>query len=377
MKIAIIRQRYNQFGGAERFVARAVEALAAGNSDVTIVTREWRSGGSAAGLVLNPFYFGSVWRDWSFARAVRRELPRQRFDIVQSHERIPGADIFRAGDGVHCEWLTQRRRALGRLGRLGLCLNPYHHYTLHAERRVFTDPRLAAVICISRMVRDEVQRHFGLALERLPVIPPGVDTTTYSPQLRALHREQTRRQWNIPAAAFVFVFVGAGFARKGVANLLRAARGVDAYFLIVGSDKHLRRYQQLAASELGTASARVLFTGPQHDVKPFLGAADAFVLPAIYEPFSNAALEAMAAGLPAILSRQCGAAELIDEGKNGHVVDALDVAAMHVAMQALRLHPEPAALSAAARAAALPLNLDALAERLLELYRALASRRNR
>ena len=82
-----------------------------------------------------------------------------------------------------------------------------------------------------------------------------------------------------------------------------------------------------AAARLGIAD-RVHFPGPQTDVKPFYGAADCFALPTLYDPFPNAALEALASGLPIIVSRQCGAAELVREGFNGFVVDALDVDAL-------------------------------------------------
>jgi UDP-glucose:(heptosyl)LPS alpha-1,3-glucosyltransferase len=69
------------------------------------------------------------------------------------------------------------------------------------------------------------------------------------------------------------------------------------------------------------------------------GAADFFVLATLYDPFPNAALEALASGLPIVVSRQSGAAELVREGVNGHVVDALDVEALAAAMAHRRRVP--------------------------------------
>ena len=70
MKIAIIRQRYNPFGGAERFVERTLAGLERSDLDVTLITRRWDGpAGSYQRLICDPFYMGSTWRDAGFARA--------------------------------------------------------------------------------------------------------------------------------------------------------------------------------------------------------------------------------------------------------------------------------------------------------------------
>ena len=91
----------------------------------------------------------------------------------------------------------------------------------------------------------------------------------------------------------------------------------DAHLVIVGNDKTRARAEQLARSR--DVASRVHFAGTQADVRPWYGAADALVLATLYDPFPNAALEAMACGLPVVTTRQCGTAEIIDEGVNGFV----------------------------------------------------------
>lgn len=336
MKLALIRQRYTPYGGAERFVARAMEALQDRGAQITIVTRRWQGDGEA--LVVNPFYVGSLWRDWSFARGVCRAIAAHDFDLVQSHERIACCDIYRAGDGVHREWLAQRARIQNPLQRLATQLNPYHRYTLAAEARLFASPRLKAIICNSRMVKEEIRRHFGVAEEKLHVIYSGVDLEAFHPRLKGQHRASVRARLGIADDAPVFLFVGSGFERKGLAAALRALALApsESHLLIVGGDKHAARYQALA-QQLGVA-ARTHFIGPQTDVKPYYGAADVFVLPTLYDPFPNAALEAFASGLPVITSPKSGAAEFIHEGDNGAVCDALDSATLAAAMQMLAAH---------------------------------------
>lgn len=368
--VAFVRQRYAQDGGAERFVSRALDALRSRNVSLTLVTREWRGGEGFEVIACNPFYLGRLWRDWSFARAVCRELGKRPFDLVQSHERIACCDIYRAGDGVHREWLQQRARSLGRVGRLGLALNPYHHYVKAAERALFTSPRLKAVICNSRMVRDEIRRYFGLPDDKLPVIYSGVDASVYHPDLKK-HRAEIRARYEIPESATLFLFVGSGFERKGLSALLQAMARLpeNAFLLVVGRDKHAQRFQRYARA-LGL-SRRVIFAGAQDDVRPYYGAADALTLLTLYDPFPNVALEAMASGLPVVTSLQCGAAELIENGKNGFAGDALDIEGQTAYLCAL-LDPETRnRMSVAAEQTVKPLTLAAMSNKLVQLYQGL------
>ena len=367
LHLALIRQRYTPFGGAERFVSRAMDALQAQGASVTLLTRKWEGGSDA--LICNPFYLGSLWRDWGFARCVCSRLAQHHFDLVQSHERISCCDIYRAGDGVHREWLAQRSRVLSPWQRLGVWLHPYHRYTLAAERRLFASPQLKAVICNSRMVQAEIVRHFGVAESKLRVIYSGVDLEMFHPRLRDQHRQIVRMQLGIPDNASLFLFVGSGFERKGLAAALRALPPA-AYLVVVGHDRHAARYESLA-NQLGHAD-RVRFLGAQQDVKPYYGAADALVLPTLYDPFPNVALEALACGLPVITSTKCGAAELLAE--TGLVVDALDIHALHASMVVLLDPSQRLKHSEQARQLATDFGMQAMTDNLLRLYDELMQR---
>lgn len=379
MKIAIIRQRYNPFGGAERFVERALGALAGEGAEVTLITRNW-DGAPREGfrqITCDPSYSrllgGRAARDRSFAAAAQAEMARGGFDITQSHERIPGCMIFRAGDGVHAAWLDHRARILGPVQRVTQRWSPYHRYVLAAERAMFAHPALRAVICNSQMVADEVVRYYGVSRDKLQVIYNGVDTDAFHPGLAGEHRWATRSAAGIPNDVPVLLFVGSGFERKGVPQLLRAAarmQRADARIVIVGADRKLKAMQQLSEG-LGL-SRRVLFTGPLKDVRPWYGAADGFVLPTLYDPCPNAVLEAFACGLPVVTSTTCGAQEWVRSGENGWVVDAVDINALAGRLDGLAGLAGNASARAAARAVAEPLTLPAMADRLLALYRTLS-----
>jgi UDP-glucose:(heptosyl)LPS alpha-1,3-glucosyltransferase len=380
MKIAIVRQRYNPFGGAERFVERALSALAQEGAEVTLITRSWQGAELREGfrtLICDPpaagFADGRVGRDRNFAHCAQTAMAEGGYDITQAHERIPGCMIFRAGDGVHASWVERLARVRGPLGRIGLRVNPYHRYVIDAEREMFAHPALRAVICNSKMVRDEIVRYYGVAEEKLHVIYNGVDLDAFNPNLAVAHRQAIRAANGIGDDAPVFLFVGSGFERKGVPQLLAAfaqMRDRNTHLVVVGADRKLDAMRALAG-KLGIG-ARTLFTGPLQDVKPWYGAADTFVLPTLYDPCPNAALEALACGLPVITSTACGAAELLTPGASGEVVVAEDVGALSAAMP--RLAASAPARRDAARAAVGQLSLGAMAQQLLALYRSLAAR---
>ena len=378
LRIAIIRQRYNPFGGAERFVERALAALIREGAEVTLITRNWE-GAPQEGFIqkiCNPAYSrlfgGRSARDRSFAACAQMAMAEGQYDITQSHERIPGCMIFRAGDGVHAAWLDHRARGKSAMARMIDRCSPFHRFILKQEGAMLTSPALKAVICNSVLVRNEMQRYYNVPESKLVVIENGVDLKSFHPRLSGEWREKQRLALGIDPDTPVFLFVGSGFERKGVPQLLSALasmRTQAAQLVVVGQDRQLASYQR-QAEKLGLES-RVHFVGPQQDVRPYYGMADAFVLPTRYDPMPNAALEAMACGLPIITSLTCGIAARVTTGQNGLVCDALDVEQLAKRLDHLAAPGTAEAMRASARAAVLDLDLESMATKLIGLYRRL------
>jgi UDP-glucose:(heptosyl)LPS alpha-1,3-glucosyltransferase len=372
MRLGIIRQRYTPFGGAERFAERAIDALLERGVRVNVYTRNWPQprAGRIEPVICDPFYIGNLWRDASFARAVRGALARDRPDLVQSHERIEGCDVFRAGDGIHRVWIEERVRAGGLAERLRVAANPYHRYVLDAEARVFASPSLKSVICISQMVRDDIRRHFSVDEKKLNVIYNAVDPREFGPLVRTA-RKSTRASLGFADDHVVFLLVGSGYARKGVPTAIGALARLPTHarLLVVGRDKAPAVYRGLARRS--GVDGRVVFAGPQRDPRPFYGAADAFVLPTLYDPLSNAVLEALACGLPVVTSRRCGAGELVVAGGAGWLCDAIDDVAFAEAMRRLLDPGERERIAMLAPASVAVLTPDAMSRRLLALYQSL------
>lgn len=379
VKIALVRQKYTPYGGAERFVERALSALMQQGVDASLITRSWdgAEGGSSTLQKLTPIICNPSWSRWagrsgrdrSFAREAQKLF--DQFDLVQSHERIPGCDLFRAGDGVHRAWMRHREATLSRLGRYAQYYSPFHSQLLRSEAELVASPKLRGIICNSHMVADEWRQYYAVPDERLHVIYNGVDTEKFHPRLRTPEARIALRErlgWSLNDP--VFLFVGSGFQRKGVPQLLEALARTQGFRLcVVGADRKLEAMRR-KAEELGLSS-RVAFAGPQVDVLPFYAAADAFVLPTLYDPCPNAVLEAMACGLPVLVSPTCGAREWVLSGENGLISDPLNCPLLSRDLSDLVEVSRQEISGERAREAVQGLTLEAMSQRLVELYRTL------
>ncbi len=340
MRLAIIRRRYNPFGGAERFIAQLSNALAARDVSVTILSEEWstaetaetRGGlGTSSPTVLSiPVSSGSrSKRAQAFERGVHDVLRQTHFTLVQSHERMLGTDIYRLGDGVHAAWIDRMEEEFRHrhpfLSALGLASvrfrwDPYHRMVLGLEARMAADPTLHFV-ANSRLVMSELIRYYRVSSQRITLIPNGVDTQKFAPadsNQRSV-RQALRAELGVDGKQPVVLFVGSGFRRKGAFELVRAlARTPRFYGWIVGKDKESRKLQRLI-EKLGL-SDRVRLLGPRIDVPKLMQAADVFCLPSLYDPSPNAALEALACGLPVLATRDIGTLDEIVAAKAGAMI---------------------------------------------------------
>jgi len=321
-KVAFIRADYDCYGGAERFTNFLMSALVKQGFECHIFAKSWTGQASDIQFHKVPgFSIPSVLRHMSFVFFVKRELSRETFDLIQSNERTLSQTIYRAGDGVHAQWVDLRKKMSNPWRRLLLTISPFHCYMRWLERKMFQSPILQAIIVNSEMVRKEIVDRFCVADEKIHTIYNGVDLEVYNPKHRTTVGHDLRRDLGVGQGEVVALFVGSGYQRKGVSQILEAMAKIEqpSCLWIVGKDS-LPRYQKMA-DRLGIAK-RVKFFGKQTNVQPFYAAADFFVLPTLYDPFPSVALEAIASGLPVIVTKQCGAAEIISHGQEGFVLES-------------------------------------------------------
>jgi len=191
--------------------------------------------------------------------------------------------------------------------------------------------RARTLIVMSDLIKREVQHFYGVPDERISIVRSGVDLQKFSPSNRIRWREPIRRELGIGDEPLILM-VGNPYHRKGLIAAVDALPRIpDARLLVVGREHAgsaggLRQTYINQAAKLGVAD-RLLFHDITPDVEHYMAAADIFLLPTLYEPFGLVVLEAMAAGLPAVVSGtdRCGAAELITDGIDGLLLkDATD-----------------------------------------------------
>ncbi|RMF88162.1 MAG: glycosyltransferase family 1 protein [Nitrospinota bacterium] len=371
MKIALIRKAFRLHGGAERFTSRFLQELQHQGHAVHLFAHRWSlPSGTSCTLHPVPLLKGlSVLQVLSFALATAWLVRRETFDLVFSFERTLVQDVYRAGDGCHRQWLRQRRRYYPFLQVVGDRWNPLHRVILAIERRLYAPDGTCQIIANSYQVKEEIMRHYATPAGRIAVVYNGIDLETFHPRLRARWREEGRQRYGIPEETLVLLFVGSGFQRKGLTYLLSALKRLEQQvscplLLLVVGKGNPKPYQRQVAQE-GIRSP-VLFPGVQAEIERYYALADLFVLPTLYDPFSNATLEAMASGLPVITTAWNGAAEILGAWRERLVVS--EPAATEVlAQKIIDVLPEREAVGAALRSLAEAYPLQACVEEMLRV----------
>lgn len=311
-----------------------------------------------------------AFRARSFAGEVCRKLEalNPAPALVQSNDKMPCCDVFRAGEGVHAAYLAERRRFEPLLGKIALGLSMFHHENLRLERRTYQSRRLKAVIAISKMVSDDIVRHYDFPRERIHHIANGVPLERFTLGLRDQHRAQVRAKLKVPADSPVVLFVGSGFERKGLSFLIKAVADLetDTELWVVGHDSRTERFRNLA-DRLGLG-ARLKMLGPQKDVLPWYGAADVAALPSIYDPFGTVVIEAMACGLPTVVSTACGAREVVESFDDTLVCDVADVQQLSLSLRRALQHSKAPQSAMLVREAAQPYDFQTMIAKTLSLY---------
>lgn len=337
MRIALITRRFDASGGGtERDLIATARCLVRAGHEVVIYAGERR--GAAGPWNVRQVPARAPGRALSLLRLAYLAPAQARHEgaqITLSFGRTIGADILRSGGGAHCSYVRAARVWRGPAAAAAMWLSPYHRAQMLVERRGFGSSRLRRAIAVSEMVRADLLNQFNLSADKVTTIYNGVDLDRFRPAGVA-EKARARQDLGVDQTVPVVIFVGNGFARKGLEFLLRACPGLEVpvLLLIVGGDRAAAAYSRMA-QRLGIA-ASVRFLGPQPDVQRIFAAADALALPSLFEPFGNVVMEAMASGLPVLTSAQSGASELMPPEMRAFIAsDPTDVGQLRDTLDAL------------------------------------------
>jgi len=324
MKIALIRKEYDTSrGGAERYAVNLARGLADAGHDVHVFAGLWehedRSNITMHGV---PFIKRpSPLKNLSFQRNSRKLVAGQTFDIVQGLSQVFPSDVYRMAEPLHVHWLHLNNR--NPLKRWLKYLSPRHVAILGIERAIFKPRNYRRIIAISELCRQQLMHYYGVPKDAIRLIYNGVDLLQFNTADHGRLRCAARSRFGIPESEPVLLFAGNDFKRKGLQFALQYAIGLKAQGhglkLLVAGRGNPAPYLRLARQKFFEND--LLFLGSLADMREAYHCADLLVHPALYEPFGNVCLEAMACGLPVATSRLTGAADIIDNGASGIVID--------------------------------------------------------
>ena len=326
MRVALVHKRLDLNGGTERDLFQTAEGLRDLGHEVHLFCSEFGvkppSGVFAHRVPVLPF--GRTLRLWTFAWLAPRIIKNVGCDVVVSFGRLLRQDVLRSGGGTHCGFLERLGQEGGLRRRFWQSISVYHRSLLLLERRQFQMNGSAKIIAVSKEVKNDIVRHYSVPADKVVVVYNGVDQNRFHPSKRAEVRESIRERWKIPMDSPLVLFVGSGFRRKGLDRILsiwKSPRLRDVFLLVVGDDSRINRYLSLASS---IAPGRIIFTGRRDDIENYYAAADVVALPALQEGFGNVVMEALASGLPVLVSRDVGAAEIIHGPLVQGIVDRVE-----------------------------------------------------
>ena len=347
MKIGLVRRGHSATGGAEAYLLRLGAALRElGNETQLITSPDWPA---------DRWPFGDIIRlEGDSPREFAASFSKKNTgcDTHLSLERVPGCEVYRAGDGVHAAWLERRNSFEPFWKRLTRGLNRKHAQILDLERRVFDPASTRAIIANSAMVRDEILTRFPYPAECIHIVRNGIQAWGELPD-----REASRKKFQIPSEDLCLLFLGTGWERKGLSTAIGALDLLDSTTLIVAGRGSADLYRHDKAR----------FLGPVSDIPALFAAADLLVAPTWYDPFSNACLEALAAGLPVITTPANGFSEILTPGVHGDITPTGDSHALAEAVEKWRCAEKLAAARADCRRLASEYSIERNARETLQI----------
>ncbi len=374
LRIAVLNRTFSPTaGGAERYSIALVEQLAARHEMhvfAQVVEHHW-PGVTYHRISMpmrKPRWINQLW----FATATWWAT-RKGFDVVHSHENTWHGDV----QTVHV---------------LPVKYNLFHGRTgwrlMWRWIKVVTSPRLLAYLAIEKLrfslrgqrhvvvtspaLKEVLERTYPACSSVLSVIPPGVVLPAVESD-----RLAARRSLGLPVHGHLIAFLANDYQKKGLDTLLEALKRLpsDVALAVVGNPSYIERFRQKAiALDVGE---RVHFLGHLRDVSPLYRAADVLAHPTLEDTFAMVVLEAMAHGLPVVVSdsRYCGIAGLLTEGVNALILSS-PTDARQLSDRLARILLEPALcrnLSRAARYFAAQWSWSTIACRQEVMYRDIAA----
>ncbi|EFC7611789.1 lipopolysaccharide glucosyltransferase I [Escherichia albertii] len=318
MIVAFCLYKYFPFGGLQRDFMRIASTVAARGHHVRVYTQSWEGDcPKAFELIRVPVKsHTNHGRNAEYYAWVQEHLKTHPADRVVGFNKMPGLDVYFAADVCYAEKVAQEKGFFYRL------TSRYRHYAAF-ERATFEQGKSTKLMMLTDKQIADFQKHYQTEPERFQILPPGIyPDRKYSEQIPG-SREIYRQKNGINEQQNLLLQVGSDFVRKGVDRSIEALASLpeslrhNTLLFVVGQGKP-RKFEALA-EKLGVRSNVRFFSG-RNDVSELMAAADLLLHPAYQEAAGIVLLEAIAAGLPVLVTSVCGYAHYIADANCGTVI---------------------------------------------------------
>lgn len=333
MKLAFVIFRYFPFGGLQRDMALLARAAIDAGHEVTVYCGQWQ-GEKIAGaniVELPTRKWLSVAGVKSFVDSFHQQYPRKNFDLLIGFNKMPGLDVYFAGDTCYARKALCERGVVYRLA-------PRTRLYLSYEAEVFGSHSNTEIFSLVATEQRQFARFYGTQPQRFHRLPPGIDPAHIECESPESAHKALCEELGVNEHNRIILCLGSGFHRKGIDIAIAVfarlqVTNPDAILLIAGKDAN-EKYRQLAQRE--KVSERVFFIGPRSPVGGLLHGADLLLHPAREELAGNVIVEAMLCNCPVLASDHCGYAGYITDYGMGEVIPSpVDVSVIARQMQRL------------------------------------------
>ena len=316
MRLGFSIFKYFPYGGLQGdFLRIAAECLRRGH-EVIVYTRSW-DGAVPEGFDVRFIKAGGMTNHGkaiAFYKQLQDELKSSRPAGITGFNRMPGLDVYFAGDNCLAEKAENRF--------FYRTFSPRFRAYYAMEKSVFAPSSHAEILILTECQKKDYIKHYATQEQRFHLLPPGIPENRRRLPDAAKIRTETRIKDGIAQDDLILIQVGSGFITKGVDRSIRAVAALPesirhkTKLWIIGKDNN-HKFIKLS-QKLGIAS-HVKFLGGCNNVPELLAAADLMIHPAINECTGTVLLEALAAGLPVLCSAACGYAGYIEKSGAGKV----------------------------------------------------------
>ena len=259
-------------------------------------------------------YFAAVALE-NYFNECSRYLAQHSYNIIDAQGPWCKAASIATVRFVYPEYLE----VLAKYGHAIPNKDPWSTKLLELERRTYQSSAVRHFIAVSTKAKTELQKHYHISNESITVVNNGVDTKRFTTSTVAKYRKKIRSRLNVADHEILILYCGNNYIRKNLSVFLEVVRcfyGCGVKLAIMARDKQ-------ALDIIGKEDRdHIAHFGITKFPEKLLAASDILLFPTLYDTCAKIVLEAMAMGLPVIVSAASGLSNIIVNGKNGIIVSS-------------------------------------------------------